>query len=228
MRKKLLELSGCNEKPNGEMIKLPPIEFNPLLKARENLGLAKRLLIQELVHIFRLRKVSKKVLNQVNLEYRIVSVGLPALSSIQTLKQSHIYKLNACVEYMARMLILLSHYLEIILPFPIECEKGKLYCKTELDSDKVALFYEDNSDFIIGLSALGFNIAYLCASQGIIIQLENTVNLIEMLALLCEHQGLGNTKSDLLNYDLSDVIYTFTSRQNTIVANDDEAWAFID
>lgn len=97
------------------------------------------------------------------------------------------------------MTLLLSHYLGIPLPFPLihgptpragfDFDDQGYAHLTRLKPLKLDV--ENKVAFLGGLSILDYDIAFLCASQGVAIPLEKTCNTLEMLALLCGSSGLG-------------------------------------
>ncbi|KAJ3321253.1 hypothetical protein HDV06_004478 [Boothiomyces sp. JEL0866] len=87
-----------------------------LVAKQEQLTKYKRLLIQDLVLIFRLRKVQRKDKQ----EYRILNNSLPPLHEIPNLKESKLIKFNACFEYCKQLTTLIAKYLFIHLPCTID------------------------------------------------------------------------------------------------------------
>ncbi|KAJ3254201.1 hypothetical protein HK103_007446 [Boothiomyces macroporosus] len=83
---------------------------------QEQLTKYKRILIQDLVLIFRLRKVQRKDKQ----EYRILNNSLPQPHEIPNLKESRLIKYNACFEYCKQLTTLIAKYLFIHLPCPID------------------------------------------------------------------------------------------------------------
>lgn len=59
---------------------------------------------------------------------------------------------------------------------------------------KMPLFLEDDKNFrrfLIGVSMLNYNIAYLCFTQGIHVPLSQVANTLQNLMACCKAPGLG-------------------------------------
>ncbi|KAJ3335677.1 hypothetical protein HDU91_002077, partial [Kappamyces sp. JEL0680] len=174
----------------------------------------RRILIKDLVSIFKLRKVQRKVKggDSPSLEYRIVTVGCPTLSQLTALPSSSLKKINAFTSYVTQMTILLSHYLGVYLPHRLYFADGiPMVClEPNLASGVRPLVLDvSNSDsFVVGFSVLNYNLAYLCASQDVPVPLDRTSATLDLLACLCEAPNLGSPgpKTLPLEYDVQDVI----------------------
>jgi hypothetical protein len=120
-------LKICNEQKSR--IKLPEEPFTNKdvgpLSAKQ-----KRLLVKDLVSIFKLRKVKKRDRSKaVTLEYRILTVGCPALAALPSLPSYNIKKVNAFATFVCQMTNLLSKYLNFPLPYPIISFEGLIYVR---------------------------------------------------------------------------------------------------
>lgn len=94
----------------------------------------RRILVKDLVSIFKLRKVKKRDRSKaVTLEYRILTVGCPNLSSIPSLPSHNIKKVNSFATYVSQMVTSLSSYLNFPLQYPILSSKGLIYVQYEVN-----------------------------------------------------------------------------------------------
>ncbi|KAJ3051111.1 hypothetical protein HK097_007911, partial [Rhizophlyctis rosea] len=127
-------------------------------------------------------------------EYRIVNVGWPKDGNFLQYPRE---KLNAGIGYVVHMLLLLSNYLEVPLPFKLINRGSKSYARAQnmeaLESGQMPLYLTDtNADaFTVGLSMLNFDIAYVCYTQGLDIPLAQVPHTLENLAGACQAAHLG-------------------------------------
>lgn len=91
-----------------------------LVSLQSKIQMKRRRLVQNLIHIFRLRKVSRNTKGITIIEYRILHCSIPPLESLHSLPPKQWFKLNSCIGYCIHMMLLLSQYLNIELPFPIQ------------------------------------------------------------------------------------------------------------
>ncbi|KAI9504276.1 hypothetical protein BX070DRAFT_182448, partial [Coemansia spiralis] len=80
--------------------------------------------------------------------------------------------INACVGHCIHIFSVLSHYLHTKLPFHISKRGANLYIRPnwrQVDAGEAELNIKDSNhaSFIVGLSMLFFDIAYLCHRQGV-------------------------------------------------------------
>ncbi|KAJ2549531.1 Peroxisome chaperone and import receptor [Coemansia sp. RSA 1933] len=111
--------------------------------------------------------------------------GLPWPGSEDWAKYSSDY-INACVGHCIHILSVLSHYFHTDLPFYISKRGSGLYIRPnwrEVDVGEAELSIRDNNyaSFIVGLSMLFFDIAYLCHRQGVRVHSEQITDAIENL-----------------------------------------------
>ncbi|KAI9352521.1 UV radiation resistance protein and autophagy-related subunit 14-domain-containing protein, partial [Zopfochytrium polystomum] len=201
---------------------------------------SRRLLVRELVSVFRLRVVQRNLPGQKtapagrsgdeiitdgardpkaakaarhaeiasNLyynepqEYRIINVGFSTYGDYREYPRE---KFNAGIGHVVHMIIILSHYLGVSLPYLLVYRGSKSAAKPGLQSltglldksiqppSQLPLYLTDeNLDmFTIGLSMLNYDIAYLCHSQGVEISLHQVANTLENIALCCRAPKLG-------------------------------------
>ncbi|KAJ3038827.1 hypothetical protein HDV00_000315 [Rhizophlyctis rosea] len=127
-------------------------------------------------------------------EYRIVNVGWPKDRNYLNYPRE---KLNAGIGYVLHMLILLSNYLDVSLPFKLVNRGSKSYARAHnmdtLETSQMPLYLTDtNADsFTVGLSMLNFDIAYVCYTQGLDIPMQQVPHTLENLALICQAVHLG-------------------------------------
>ncbi|KAJ2389238.1 hypothetical protein GGI23_005878 [Coemansia sp. RSA 2559] len=111
--------------------------------------------------------------------------GLPWPGSEDWAKYPSDY-INACVGHCIHILSVLSHYFHTDLPFYISKRGAGLYIRPnwrEVEIGEAELSIRDNNhaSFIVGLSMLFFDIAYLCHRQGVRVHAEQTTDAIENL-----------------------------------------------
>jgi hypothetical protein len=160
----------------------------------------KRILIQDLITIFRLRKV----LNRDVKEFRILNFNFNMNSFDKNKK-----KVNESINAIMHFTILLSWYLDIVLPNPIYFDSKTIKFDNSPTGMKPMYLNESNrDDFLVALACLNFDIAYLCAAQDTQIGLEETADSLATLAKLCESKTLGMRMEEIvfLPYDLADVV----------------------
>ncbi|KAJ3083120.1 hypothetical protein HK102_001244, partial [Quaeritorhiza haematococci] len=189
------------------------------LQVSEILMQSRRLLVRELVSVFRLRRVQRTGGSKNNggsgassshagsvsaasggaveepPEYRIINVGFSTYGDYLNYPRQ---KFNAAVGHIVHMTILLAHYLNITLPFEFVNRGAKSYAKAnyprmQTEMSNVPLYLTDNNieRFTTGLSMLNYDIAYLCHTQGVQIKFQQVPHSLENLAMCCQATFLG-------------------------------------
>ncbi|KAJ2095339.1 Peroxisome chaperone and import receptor [Coemansia sp. S100] len=106
--------------------------------------------------------------------------------------------INACVGHCIHIFSILAHYLHLDLPFHISKRGSSLYIRAnwrDVDVGEAALSIADNNtaSFVVGLSMLFFDIAYLCHRQGVRVMAERITdavdNMREAVLSLAEHES---------------------------------------
>ncbi|KAJ2656380.1 hypothetical protein IWW48_005057 [Coemansia sp. RSA 1200] len=129
--------------------------------------------------------------------------GLPWPGSEDWAKYPSDY-INACVGHCIHIFSVLSHYFHIDLPFYISKRGSGLYIRPnwrEVDVAEAELSIRDNNhaSFIVGLSMLFFDVAYLCHRQGVRVHTEQITDVIENLrqavqAARAKHENEARTR----------------------------------
>lgn len=145
--------------------------------------------IQSLLEIFRLRKVSRTTKSGSMIEYRIVNCGMPSLESLHLIPHKHYYKVNSCIFHCIHLIMLLSNYLDIHLPFPMSLNPQQIFDPNRAYS--LILSQNQQEDFVNGISMLNFNILFICASQNVEIPFQECTKTLDMLAKLLSSMNLG-------------------------------------
>jgi hypothetical protein len=91
------------------------------------------------------------------------------------------------------MTLLLARYLGVVFPFTLQFGPIPTARWNTNEDGTIALSLSESSVdlFVIGLSILNYNIAYLCHTQRISIPLDQTHETLEMLAKCCSSSELG-------------------------------------
>jgi hypothetical protein len=160
----------------------------------------RRILIKDLVSIFKLRKVVRKAKTGSTVEYRILSVGCPLLSSLsQAMPSLAVKKINSFAIYVVQMTCLIASYLGLTLPYSFLYNQGIpsvcLEPALEEGNRPLALTPTNGESFLVGMAVLNYNLAFLCFSQGVEISLEKTTATLDLLAGLCESPQLGRLET---------------------------------
>ncbi|KAI9307887.1 UV radiation resistance protein/autophagy-related protein 14 [Cunninghamella echinulata] len=109
-------------------------------------------------------------------------------------------ELNSAIGYTTQMLELIVGYLGIKLPFTIFRKDLRLYIRSIPHSrlyqsqSKMPLFLDDDKNFrkfLIGISMLNYDIAYLCYTQGVDIPLSQVANALQNILACCNSPQLG-------------------------------------
>ncbi|KAJ2747562.1 hypothetical protein GGI20_000387 [Coemansia sp. BCRC 34301] len=92
--------------------------------------------------------------------------------------------INACVGHCIHIFSVLAHYLHLDLPFHISKRGSSLYIRAnwrEVDGSEAALSISDRNtaSFVVGLSMLFFDIAYLCHRQGVRVMVECITDVVD-------------------------------------------------
>ncbi|KAJ2337599.1 hypothetical protein GGI00_000104 [Coemansia sp. RSA 2681] len=92
--------------------------------------------------------------------------------------------INACVGHCIHIFSVLAHYLHLDLPFHISKRGSSLYIRAnwrEVDVGEAALSIGDSNtaSFVVGLSMLFFDIAYLCHRQGVRVAVERITDAVD-------------------------------------------------
>ncbi|KAJ2000247.1 hypothetical protein GGI04_002927 [Coemansia thaxteri] len=92
--------------------------------------------------------------------------------------------INACVGHCIHIFSVLAHYLHLDLPFHILKRGPSLFIRAnwrDVDVGESALSISDNSvaSFVVGLSMLFFDIAYLCHRQGVRVLVEHITDAVD-------------------------------------------------
>ena len=154
--------------------------------------------IEELIAMFRLRRVLNKQSIQ---EVRILYFKFD-FTNIKNQK-----KLNQSVNSIIKFLVLIAQYLNQPLPNPIYAQARMIrFDYSETGLKPLELNERNAEDFLLGLAALNFNIACLCYSQGVQIQVEDTCDTLELLAKLCSSPLLGKLSNLHPDFELADVV----------------------
>ncbi|KAJ1907182.1 hypothetical protein LPJ81_000923 [Coemansia sp. IMI 209127] len=111
--------------------------------------------------------------------------GLPWPGSEDWAKYPSDY-INACVGHCIHILSVLSHYFHTDLPFYISKRGSSLFIRpnwreVEIGEAELSIRDSNHASFIVGLSMLFFDIAYLCHRQGVRVHVEQTTDAIENL-----------------------------------------------
>ncbi|KAJ3104312.1 hypothetical protein HDU97_009388 [Phlyctochytrium planicorne] len=158
-------------------------------------------------------EVARKLFYDDPQEYRVVNVGFCVYGDylcIYSVLKPDINpmiaypreKFNAGMGYVVQLTILMTHYLGVGVPFELTVKGSKSAAKGIPDrlpriegysSGEMPLYLTDTNieAFIVGISMLNFNIAYLCHTQGVTIPISNISNTLENLALCCRATKLG-------------------------------------
>lgn len=174
-----------------------------------------KLLIKTLLFIFKLRRARRKG----EVEFRILTVGSPLLQFLPSLAQHQIKKVNAFIGYVTQLTILISRYLNIILPFRLSFA-ARPSVKMEPSGFRSLVLDDGNSEyFVISLALLNYDIGYLCASQGVFIN--DIQDTLKNLALLCEAEDLGCDKKIDFDVDIEEVV-------DLHIQNSQKRWEIVD
>ncbi|KAJ2820334.1 hypothetical protein GGI24_004517 [Coemansia furcata] len=92
--------------------------------------------------------------------------------------------INACVGHCIHIFSILAHYLHLELPFHISKRGSSLYIRAnwrDVDVGEAALSIGDGNraSFVVGLSMLFFDIAYLCHRQGVRVLAEHVTDAVD-------------------------------------------------
>ncbi|KAJ2413762.1 hypothetical protein GGI10_002843 [Coemansia sp. RSA 2530] len=92
--------------------------------------------------------------------------------------------INACVGHCIHIFSVLAHYLHLDLPFHISKRGSSLYIRAnwrDVDVGEAALSIGDSNtaSFVVGLSMLFFDIAYLCHRQGVRVVAERITDAVD-------------------------------------------------
>ncbi|KAI9000022.1 UV radiation resistance protein and autophagy-related subunit 14-domain-containing protein [Gaertneriomyces semiglobifer] len=125
------------------------------------------------------------------LECRIANVGFPLFGYYMNYPKE---KFNAALGHIVHMTILFSHYLDVQLPFRVCLRGNKSYAEAHyLDSGpdgnrEMPLYLTDSNTevFVYALAMLNYDIAYLCWTVGVDVQLHKVVNTLENLLKCCQ------------------------------------------
>ncbi|TPX57715.1 hypothetical protein PhCBS80983_g03612 [Powellomyces hirtus] len=184
---------------------------------------SRRLLVRELLSIFKLRKVQRRFPKSVSnttivqsfsassssatrpqsaiaatapgiIEYRIVNVPLPIFGYTMSVPRE---RFNAAIGHTIHMCVLLFQYLHVNLPYFTVNKGENSYAQAQHvvadEASRMPLYLTDNNaeSFIVGLSMLNYNIAFLCHTQGVHIPIYDVPNTLENLVLCCQASNLG-------------------------------------
>jgi hypothetical protein len=156
----------------------------------------------------RLRRVSNSQ------DYRIVNTSFSILGLDLMAPELNTTRLNAALGYICLMTIHLASYLvlqtfsynqDIILPFTLHFSSDTLHLPHAVSAHEVGniLLSETGiTSFILGLSMLNYNIAYLCHTQGVQVSPQECIGTLEMLARLCQSSNLGREGGGLSVFPL--------------------------
>ena len=155
--------------------------------------------IQDLIEMFRLRRVENNKMKQ---EVRILYFKFDLTNNNVNRR-----KLNQCVNVILKFVVLITKYLNQLLPNAIYLQERMIrYDFSELGLKPLELTERNGEDFLVGLATLNYNIAYLCCTQNVDILLEDCCDTLEMLAKLCGSPSLGKSVSRNLAFELIDVL----------------------
>lgn len=154
-----------------------PVNYNNSIQA---LPISRRKLVRELLLMFRLRRVEGiSDLRIVNVTFSFLDINTPT------------DKFNAGVGYIIHFTNLLAGYLDVHLPFDIPLNGAKTcvkYCNLVYPLHCTDL---NKNEFIVALSLLNYNIAYLCFTQSVFIALDRVHETLNNLAECCQSSQLG-------------------------------------
>ncbi|KAJ2081482.1 hypothetical protein H4R24_002307 [Coemansia sp. RSA 988] len=111
--------------------------------------------------------------------------GLPWPGSEDWAKYPNEY-INACVSHCIHVFSVLTHYFHLRLPFHILKRGSSLFIRPNwrlVDVDEAALSIDDSNraSFIVGLSMLLYDVAFMCHRQGVRIPIEQITDVVENL-----------------------------------------------
>jgi Vacuolar sorting 38 and autophagy-related subunit 14 len=203
-------------------------EKTKLEKLKSQLQNRRKVMVQSLLDIFRLRKVARSTKSGIPaIELRVLNCGMPALSMLHQLPQNRWYKYNSCIAHCVHMLQTLSVYLNITLPYTLQLHPLSVHDPSK--SHMLTLTASHQEDFIDALSLFNYNVYYACASQVVTVDIESSTCTLEMLASLLSSADLG--KDDVAftcaaDYsEVREVHFTqWKSRPWEIVDGDEDAW----
>ncbi|PIA17040.1 hypothetical protein COEREDRAFT_80756 [Coemansia reversa NRRL 1564] len=111
--------------------------------------------------------------------------GLPWPGSDDWAKYPNEY-INACVNHCIHVFSVLTHYFHMRLPFHILKRGSGLFIRPNwrlVDVDEAALSIDDSNrgSFVVGLSMLLYDIAFMCHLQGVRVPIEQITDVVENL-----------------------------------------------
>ncbi|CAO3651012.1 unnamed protein product [Cunninghamella echinulata] len=131
-------------------------------------------------------------------------------------------ELNSAIGYTTQMLELIVSYLGIKLPFTIFRKDLRLYIRSIPHSrlyqsqSKMPLFLDDDKNFrkfLIGISMLNYDIAYLCYTQGVDIPLSQVANALQNILACCNSPQLGLRSHSTIQQGIINLDYTYDFQQ---------------
>ncbi|CAJ0758038.1 10457_t:CDS:2, partial [Entrophospora sp. SA101] len=181
---------------------------------------SRKVLINEVISLFELKKIrdaqaqhnavrenndvvtekGKFSTNEEDFEYTIG--GLILLKKADFIMYP-LEEINTAIGYVIHMLGLVTGYLGVQLPFTIYNKGSESYAKGSLPLEDESKYYNSKrkplyladrrhmEKFIIGMSMLNYNIAFLCHTQGIEIPFHQISHTLENLYLCCTAPNLG-------------------------------------
>ncbi|KAJ2808571.1 hypothetical protein H4R20_000801 [Coemansia guatemalensis] len=111
--------------------------------------------------------------------------GLPWPGSEDWAKYPNEY-INACVNHCIHVFSVLTHYFHLKLPFHILKRGSSLFIRPNwrlVDVDEAALSIDDSNraSFVVGLSMLLYDVAFMCHRQGVRVPIEQITDVVENL-----------------------------------------------
>jgi hypothetical protein len=104
---------------------------------------------------------------------------------------------NTAITYIVQLILLMASYLDINLPCEMVIQGVKSYTretyKETTEICKYPLHLEDNNlnDFTMGLSMMAANVAFVCISQDISVELKDIPCIIENIYKCRQSKNLG-------------------------------------
>ncbi|CAO3652588.1 unnamed protein product [Cunninghamella blakesleeana] len=131
-------------------------------------------------------------------------------------------ELNSAIGYTVQMLELIVQYLGIKLPFTIFRKDLRLYIRSIPHSriyqnqSKMPLFLDNDKSFrrfLIGITMLNYDIAYLCYTQGVDIPLSQVANALQNIMACCNSPQLGLQSHSSNLGGIKDLNYVYDFQQ---------------
>ena len=185
--KKLLDKESIKIK--SESIETIRIQKEVLDKDVKRLVHAQSWLFKEFNTIFELRRIPNKAkafdcFTPQPVQYKIRSLN--PMHTFEIPSPSQLEEYNASIVYISHMMCILSHYVDRMLPYPIEWKGSEFMIDGILT---LKLILETPEPFYQALAMLNYNLVELCLGKGIQIDFELSVDTLGLFFKLFESQS---------------------------------------